>query len=102
MSRRPPRATVFPYAALFRSAVAAAPVGAAVSAVCPQRLAVGGGTAPICADRTLEARDERVRRLVVVVHGTGRNADDYQDRKSTRLNSSHANMSYAVFCMTKK
>src|SRR2546427_1909661 len=80
MIRRPPRSTLFPYTTLFRSRVrpsyldAGGPRGAPV--VVLQAPVVGG--APV----------------VVVV--------DDADRKSTRLNSSHSQISYAVFCLKKK
>src|SRR3712207_8161796 len=92
MIRRPPRSTLFPYTTLFRSA----PV-----AVAARRL--GGGRAPGDADRDAprqggaegdDGEDQPQRRAR---HGA---AD--ADRKSTRLNSSHANISYAVFCLKKK
>src|SRR3712207_8168128 len=82
MIRRPPRSTLFPYTTLFRSRLAARrrvrrglPLG--VGDVV--RLARGGGGRG--------ARGAPPRR---------------RDRKSTRLNSSHANISYAVFCLKKK
>src|SRR3712207_7722993 len=85
MIRRPPRSTLFPYTTLFRSVVGR-------RGTRPGRLQkyhddvallrVGGRNKP------------RVRR-----QGVGR---DRRDRKSTRLNSSHANISYAVFCLKKK
>src|SRR5438445_3765947 len=77
MIRRPPRSTLFPYTTLFRSAGA---WGILVAAVLVQKL--------------FEARrGEWIVLLVVCLAG---------DRKSTRLNSSHANISYAVFCLKKK
>src|SRR3712207_8033154 len=79
MIRRPPRSTLFPYTTLFRSADDAD--GPAV--VAP---GVGG-------DGLSDELDEVVDALLV-----GR----LRDRKSTRLNSSHANISYAVFCLKKK
>src|SRR3712207_6989295 len=83
MIRRPPRSTLFPYTTLFRSR----------------------GDEP--------ARIERERLQALAQHlaalpegGTGDGLDRLdsagQDRKSTRLNSSHANISYAVFCLKKK
>src|SRR2546430_10697522 len=78
MIRRPPRSTLFPYTTLFRSRVLAA---------FRQELQGGGGellgTAVIDASRT---------------DYTG----SITDRKSTRLNSSHSQISYAVFCLKKK
>src|SRR3712207_7012302 len=77
MIRRPPRSTLFPYTTLFRSAHGGArrTPGAARAA----RRRLGGGSRPT---------RQGSRRL--------------RDRKSTRLNSSHANISYAVFCLKKK
>src|SRR3712207_7070640 len=81
MIRRPPRSTLFPYTTLFRSALAQRSVEHLLVARLAQRR-----RADVL--RPLEARP------VEVVDG--------QDRKSTRLNSSHANISYAVFCLKKK
>src|SRR3712207_7362918 len=93
MIRRPPRSTLFPYTTLFRSedvavargrALVRGPVGRADEEVVD---AVG------LARQVVAAR--RGARGPVGHHGPG-------DRKSTRLNSSHANISYAVFCLKKK
>src|SRR3712207_7726760 len=85
MIRRPPRSTLFPYTTLFRSRPRPVP---------DRRAAERGrdhGQAP---DR--RRRGRRVR-------GGGRRGQGGRvDRKSTRLNSSHANISYAVFCLKKK
>src|SRR3712207_7233079 len=85
MIRRPPRSTLFPYTTLFRSAV-------------PQRLA--GQRQPPGPDRTQRIQEhlEDHRRRQLAALGARR----HRDRKSTRLNSSHANISYAVFCLKKK
>src|SRR3712207_7345465 len=85
MIRRPPRSTLFPYTTLFRSPQRAAdPVDvAAAFAVLLLPYSVVGPFAGVWLDRWS-------RRQVLV------------DRKSTRLNSSHANISYAVFCLKKK
>src|SRR3712207_8015172 len=89
MIRRPPRSTLFPYTTLFRSHLAQA-----VRTVEHQRVAVlldqRAGDGRRVADQVGE-----LERLEVEVHLAG-------DRKSTRLNSSHANISYAVFCLKKK
>src|SRR2546426_7705409 len=77
MIRRPPRSTLFPYTTLFRSARA--------------RVEVHLPRHPHLADLL-----ERVRELAREVEL------DEQDRKSTRLNSSHLVISYAVFCLKKK
>src|SRR3712207_7931299 len=86
MIRRPPRSTLFPYTTLFRSLRGAAqgrPAGAADG-----RARVGG----VRAARLRGAHRRRHRGL----------PQERQDRKSTRLNSSHVNISYAVFCLKKK
>src|SRR5690349_23199893 len=85
MIRRPPRSTLFPYTTLFRSRPA-------------QVLA----DVQIERDRDLLAR---VRRRFVGDRSDERGAVDLgeiEDRKSTRLNSSHVEISYAVFCLKKK
>src|SRR3712207_7638283 len=96
MIRRPPRSPLFPYATLFRSAPAAAeddhtPVGEDPASLLGwlQTDLRSNTVAP--AGRRLRDGDRSVR--VHACHG---------DRKSTRLNSSHANISYAVFCLKKK
>src|SRR3712207_8470317 len=84
MIRRPPRSTLFPYTTLFRSAVVVADRRE------HQALHVVGRDG----GDNLEAREVSVHVLeAVCVLRT--------DRKSTRLNSSHANISYAVFCLKK-
>src|SRR3712207_7381470 len=92
MIRRPPRSTLFPYTTLFRS-----------------------NWPPV--DRpgvlALDPRDAVVRRKLAFERHNGEwtingltwadvERSNFQDRKSTRLNSSHANISYAVFCLKKK
>src|SRR3712207_6908064 len=86
MIRRPPRSTLFPYTTLFRSAVTEEPRRRARVA-----LVTGGGAGigRACVER-LAASGVHVMLL------------DRKDRESTRLNSSHANISYAVFCLKKK
>src|SRR5690349_22132746 len=76
MIRRPPRSTLFPYTTLFRSDIRAAPAQA-LPGLQRQRLAVDA---------------------VLLVDGNALRGD----RKSTRLNSSHVEISYAVFCLKKK
>src|SRR3712207_8423439 len=86
MIRRPPRSTLFPYTTLFRSQVV-------------EHRGDGLGARPACQDRHREPG---------AAHGChdreldDRGAEAARDRKSTRLNSSHANISYAVFCLKKK
>src|SRR3712207_7553622 len=83
MIRRPPRSTLFPYTTLFRSH--AAPRAHQHAAALPGVPVGRDGGDP-----------ERHRR------SDGAHALRSVDRKSTRLNSSHANISYAVFCLKKK
>src|SRR5947209_13956870 len=87
MIPRPPRSTLFPYTTLFRSR------------------AHGVDRRPLVSRRPLRRQDDVAvedrahllgDRIIAVVAGR------QQDRKSTRLNSSHANISYAVFCLKKK
>src|SRR3712207_6893847 len=84
MIRRPPRSTLFPYTTLFRSA--RAEVLARPESGRPAHVAA----------RRREGSDGRAGAESAVLHSRG------GDRKSTRLNSSHANISYAVFCLKKK
>src|SRR3712207_8733419 len=94
MIRRPPRSTLFPYTTLFRSPE---PRGVAVTK--DGRTAyVALTTADAVAVVDLEGRT--VRRRIPVGARPWHLA--LSDRKSTRLNSSHANISYAVFCLKKK
>src|SRR3712207_7871550 len=88
MIRRPPRSTLFPYTTLFRS---------------PRR--------PLQRPAERSCRDGHLAVLAVQVARRGRQhhidtlglaGGQIVDRKSTRLNSSHANISYAVFCLKKK
>src|SRR5438445_13878135 len=74
MTRPPPRSTLFPYTTLFRS---------------PFQVQLEQAEGQLARD-TAQLRDAQV------------NAELGRDRKSTRLNSSHANISYAVFCLKKK
>src|SRR3712207_6979654 len=88
MIRRPPRSTLFPYTTLFRSTEEE--VGFLQSAAELLGVAV---------ERALSERGYR-RALENEKHRA--DAAEEKDRKSTRLNSSHANISYAVFCLKKK
>src|SRR3712207_7565757 len=89
MIRRPPRSTLFPYTTLFRSLVE---VLDAVEGDEPEGAAVG----------QLVAGHRGVGDLLVPVDLEQLLLGELLDRKSTRLNSSHANISYAVFCLKKK
>src|SRR3712207_8161620 len=84
MIRRPPRSTLFPYTTLFRSELLAQ----------ADRL-VGGPEAVLVIDDTALPKKGQLSVGVAPQYASA-------DRKSTRLNSSHANISYAVFCLKKK
>src|SRR3712207_7667794 len=88
MIRRPPRSTLFPYTTLFRSAEVAFLIEDA-----HQRRGLGS---VLLEHLAAAARERGIKRFVAEVLAQNR------DRKSTRLNSSHANISYAVFCLKKK
>src|SRR3712207_7600541 len=97
MIRRPPRSTLFPYTTLFRSAVQEEERLAGVVLHRVQlQLRRGEGLVPVVVEG--HARTPRP----VVHQAVDVEAGDHLDRKSTRLNSSHANTSYAVFCLIKK
>src|SRR3712207_7637891 len=83
MIRRPPRSTLFPYTTLFRSEADQSLVALARAAHVDRVLDLAAPLGPA------DEQESRVRKRP-------------QDRKSTRLNSSHANISYAVFCLKKK
>src|SRR3712207_7047828 len=94
MIRRPPRSTLFPYTTLFRSRD---PAGARRGGAGLPVLAHRGGPRGRWAPR----HDAAGRALLGPRRGPG-GSGRRRDRKSTRLNSSHANISYAVFCLKKK
>src|SRR2546422_8616025 len=95
MIRRPPRSTLFPYTTLFRSRSSPPVCGGADDR---RRGAPDGGRRRLV-DR---GRDDR-RALCLRPAGRGEpHAARCEDRKSTRLNSSHGYISYAVFCLKKK
>src|SRR2546430_8911106 len=88
MIRRPPRSTLFPYTTLFRSGLSGDELDFhdrldAFVAILPRH-------------------DQADGRTVLSGQRLAVNAGDHQDRKSTRLNSSHSQISYAVFCLKKK
>src|SRR2546430_13338896 len=78
MIRRPPRSTLFPYTTLFRSLKP-------------------GSEQREWLERQISTADPHVKFILIVLH-----YPPVQDRKSTRLNSSHSQISYAVFCLKKK
>src|SRR3712207_8275277 len=90
MIRRPPRSTLFPYTTLFRS-----------RALSPE-LAVGGVAADIAQRSHILVSEPASETVGVLARDAALGNFKPQDRKSTRLNSSHANISYAVFCLKKK
>src|SRR3712207_8486497 len=95
MIRRPPRSTLFPYTTLFRSQVTLSATSSSALAV--QYTVVSGPG--IINGNTLSFTGEG---LVTIQADQPGNENYNADRKSTRLNSSHANISYAVFCLKKK
>src|SRR2546430_8541938 len=90
MIRRPPRSTLFPYTTLFRSSCLRVELQSRKQ---ESRAAIPSGNLKL---RAVAGLDGRL--------GDGRTAADAlaRDRKSTRLNSSHSQISYAVFCLKKK
>src|SRR5256885_9507728 len=86
MIRRPPRSTLFPYTTLFRSLRLSGPRAVRQAADAGEGVLVDAGLA------VLHGGDFQLRLAVVAE----------EDRKSTRLNSSHLVISYAVFCLKKK
>src|SRR2546430_11314074 len=83
MIRRPPRSTLFPYTTLFRSP--------------------GGIVIPdTAAEKPIQGKIVAVGKGKILENGQVRPCDVKVDRKSTRLNSSHSQISYAAFCLKKK
>src|SRR3712207_7111198 len=93
MIRRPPRSTLFPYTTLFRSVGPLQHPAGAHGLVLAEE---GDGVHPLP-----QVAPERLH-VGRAGKAAGHPDDGHRDRKSTRLNSSHANISYAVFCLTKK
>src|SRR5258707_11037270 len=94
MIRRPPRSTLFPYTTLFRSAVVRRVEGEQ-----------GGSWRHHRGHLCIVGHRRQITRgllRVAQVAEVARAGAEARDRKSTRLNSSHANISYAVFCLKKK
>src|SRR2546427_1211718 len=92
MIRRPPRSTLFPYTTLFRSRPGGAAPDVVVAAGKPGR------------DDAAHHRAHELPQREVGPHFAAPRGDEARraDRKSTRLNSSHSQISYAVFCLKKK
>src|SRR3712207_7676469 len=99
MIRRPPRSTLFPYTTLFRSSGVHGTHRHRLRALRVPPQLPDAGVRPAGDQVTELARSPRstARRSAVTT-----SAGEEEDRKSTRLNSSHANISYAVFCLKKK
>src|SRR3712207_8521581 len=94
MIRRPPRSTLFPYTTLFRSGLAD------LSSVALPHHGLPGHGGQGGADELGASRHDLVRRDArAALRGLRGEQRGLADRKSTRLNSSHANISYAVFCL---
>src|SRR5256885_8226974 len=99
MIRRPPRSTLFPYTTLFRSRRFEL-----VERGFRPKLYPCGGLSHTAIEATLELRDMlggRLPDITAIKAGVTKYASK-RDRKSTRLNSSHLVISYAVFCLKKK
>src|SRR3712207_7722848 len=95
MIRRPPRSTLFPYTTLFRSRALRALEIAGPDEAQRCELLLRLGAALVRAGRYPQAKETHLQ-AAEIARRLG------SDRKSTRLNSSHANISYAVFCLQKK
>src|SRR2546430_8570853 len=87
MIRRPPRSTLFPYTTLFRSA---------------DFIALASNFNQAYAGGAIAAGDSDQQMLAAFAAAHGVSVVPQTDRKSTRLNSSHSQISYAVFCLKKK
>src|SRR5258707_4279316 len=90
MIRRPPRSTLFPYTTLFRSLIARELL------LYIAELGLPAGT------EALDPIMPQYLSELITWTAIGARTTESQDRKSTRLNSSHANISYAVFCLKEK
>src|SRR2546430_12636783 len=92
MIRRPPRSTLFPYTTLFRSEL-----------LVLKHQELGVENARLVRAGAVLGLDLQVLEVALhVAHGGAQAAHFFLDRKSTRLNSSHSQISYAVFCLKKK
>src|SRR2546421_2082597 len=100
MIRRPPRSTLFPYTTLFRSPALLQTLeqgGARIGLVAGQRVGRRSGSY-----KKLQSRIANGVRNAILRDGARESVCGLKDRKSTRLNSSHDQISYAVFCLKKK
>src|SRR3712207_8588384 len=99
MMRRPPRSTLFPYTTLFRSHdMVLQDLSAALQSLRLTHLRARRSGAPLNLDEELDALRRAAAGLRNAIYDL-RHEEERTDRKSTRLNSSHANISYAVFCL---
>src|SRR3712207_7328979 len=98
MIRRPPRSTLFPYTTLFRSVFIALffVLRDFEDEILPRFPGADLGWLDVVPNITADANSHWSGFLLLAIYAIS------QDRKSTRLNSSHANISYAVFCLKKK
>src|SRR3712207_9169992 len=103
MIRRPPRSTLFPYTTLFRSLITEI-TRSVMEVHYRAAIAVDDDKVPIGVVSRTDLLNPQPRRVLLVDHAeVGQSVKGVEkDRKSTRLNSSHANISYAVFCLKKK
>src|SRR5256885_6993068 len=97
MIRRPPRSTLFPYTTLFRSALVEA-AGPRIDLLVNNASVLGPSPQPALASYPVEVLEHVYRVNVIAPLALAQEVD----RKSTRLNSSHLVISYAVFCLKKK
>src|SRR3712207_8176656 len=110
MIRRPPRSTLFPYTTLFRSADAFTLLERLEAKLEQYPGQLLRASVELAKDWRTDRYLRRLEAMMIVADkgttlvltGTGDVLEPEQDRKSTRLNSSHANISYAVFCLKKK
>src|SRR5947209_12359637 len=98
MIQRPPRSTLFPYTTLFRSEE----TGNAQAILEDEQGLLAGELLEAAAAEVRGWHEQGMSLLTVLDPAYPENLRAVQDRKSTRLNSSHANISYAVFCLKKK
>src|SRR5690606_40016506 len=98
MPRRPPRSTLFPYTTLFRSEDKSLKYTKILD---DQLIFIARSKHPIFQQQELSIDDFSKQEFVFREPGSGTNDIVFQDRKSTRLNSSHVKISYAVFCLKK-
>src|SRR2546422_8489403 len=101
MIRRPPRSTLFPYTTLFRSVILAISLFSKVidGNLLPEDRTIPASTITDCQDMGEECIAQKIVNNKVFKYCQ---SVDEGDRKSTRLNSSHGYISYAVFCLKKK